>query len=176
MNKFISPRATFVLALGSALLMSACAQQPQRAPPEARAALSDKAQPERIDKTRRAELPQQVQDDLRGSPLTADRERLSSTGRAQEPRFTVQANNIEASEFFASLAADSPYSIVVHPDVKGKVSVSLKDVTIAETLAVVEDIYGYDVRESERIIRVLPAGLRSETIPLDYLSLRRIGL
>lgn len=70
---------------------------------------------------------------------------------------------------------DSPYNFAVHPDVDGMITINLKDVTLTEALDVVGDIYGYDVRRNNRMIQVFPAGLRSETISLDYLALRRMG-
>lgn len=93
-----------------------------------------------------------------------------------EPRFSIQARDMAAADFFAQLTAESPYSLVVHPQVQGRITVNLRDVTLQETLDVVQDIYGFDIRKEGRIYRVFPAGLRTETIALDYLSLRRYGI
>jgi len=159
------------LPLAISCLLMSCAHQPDRAPTEAQEALQqspqDRAKPER------AALPEDVRNSLSAN---TDSSNQSAQDVLAEPRFAVQANNVDARAFFASLAEDSPYSVVVHPDVSGNISLSLKDVTVAETLAVVQDIYGFDVRRSGRIIRIYPSGLRSETIALDYLSLRRMGL
>ncbi|MCC5851445.1 MAG: pilus (MSHA type) biogenesis protein MshL [Alkalimonas sp.] len=92
-----------------------------------------------------------------------------------EPRFNVAASQVELAEFFASLVADTDYSIAVHPDVQGRISLNLRQVTLAETLAVVEDLYGFDVRRHGRVYQVMPAGLRTETIPVNYLMLKRSG-
>src|SRR5690606_23374906 len=70
---------------------------------------------------------------------------------------------------------DSPYNIIIHPDVRGEITLSLKDVTLTETLEVVSDIFGYEIRRQDRMIRVFPAGLRTETFTLDYLSMQRSG-
>lgn len=93
-----------------------------------------------------------------------------------EPRFSIQARDMAAADFFAQLTAESPYSLVLHPQVQGRITVNLRDVTLQETLDVVQDIYGFDIRKEGRIYRVFPAGLRTETIALDYLSLRRYGI
>lgn len=161
----------YVSLLASIVLIS-CAHQPERSPREAKQALQQQGEPGSA-KPQREQLPDDVRRDLFDD---AAENPSAATDVLAEPRFTVQANNINSREFFASLAEDSPYSVVVHPDVSGTISLSLKDVTVAETLAVVQDIYGFDVRRSGRIIRIYPAGLRSETITLDYLSLRRLGL
>ncbi|MDP4529023.1 pilus (MSHA type) biogenesis protein MshL [Alkalimonas delamerensis] len=92
-----------------------------------------------------------------------------------EPRFNVAASQVELAEFFASLVVDTDYSIAVHPDVQGRISLNLRQVTLAETLAVVEDLYGFDIRRHGRVYQVMPAGLRTETIPVNYLMLKRSG-
>lgn len=158
------------LILASALLLTACAQQPDRQPVEAQAAL---AVPQTATTTERPPLPESVRASLR--PDLATRNDVSEQIMA-EPRFSVNANGINARDFFAGLAVDTPYNIVVHPEVSGTITVSLKDVTLAETLAVISDIYGYDVQRDRRMIRVFPSGLRTETIALDYLALQRMGL
>ena len=37
-----------------------------------------------------------------------------------EPRFDISVNRVYARSFFISLTKDTPYSMVVHPDVQGK--------------------------------------------------------
>ncbi|MCH8537451.1 MAG: pilus (MSHA type) biogenesis protein MshL [Alkalimonas sp.] len=92
-----------------------------------------------------------------------------------EPRFNVAAAQVELADFFASLVADSEYSIAVHPDVQGTISLNLRQVTLSEALAVVQDLYGFDIRRQNRVYQVLPAGLRTETIAVNYLMLKRSG-
>lgn len=161
---------TSIIAL-AIILLTACAQQPERKPVEAQQALQTGSGSR--GNTERPPLPESVRQSLR-----ADNAELREAGAQllAEPRFSIAANGISAKDFFAGLAADSPYNIVVHPDVTGAITVSLKDVTLTETLDVVSDIYGFEVRKENRMIRVFPAGLRSETIALDYLALRRMGL
>jgi MSHA biogenesis protein MshL len=161
-------RTGFIFA--STLLLAACAQQPDRQPVEAQAALEV---PKTSSTTERPPLPESVRATLRPDLATSGE---ISEQLLAEPRFSVNANGIDARDFFAGLAADTPYNIVVHPDVSGAITVSLKDVTLAETLEVISDIYGYDVQRDRRMIRVYPAGLRTETIALDYLALQRMGL
>ncbi|EGM68515.1 MSHA biogenesis protein MshL [Shewanella sp. HN-41] len=64
----------------------------------------------------------------------------------------------------------------MHPDVQGTISLSLKGVTLSEAIQVVEDIYGYEVSREGRVLRVFPAGMRTETFPLNYLYMERDGL
>ncbi len=96
-------------------------------------------------------------------------------GMLSEKRLEVSATSVEAKDFFTAIVKGSAYSIAIHPDVNGSVSLSLSDVTLTEALAVVQDIYGYDIRVNGNIIQVYPAGIRTETIALNYLFLKRFG-
>jgi len=163
---------TVITGLTTALLLTACVTPP----PEEQLSRADEmygGERERAEQSSRAEVPADVRAQLRRgieSPSRSDRVDL------EEPRFAVQAREVPAADFFARLTNDSPFSIVVHPDVTGAVTLNLRDVTLQETLDVVQDIYGFDIRREGRIYRVFPAGLRTETISLNYLSLRRQGI
>ncbi len=116
-------------------------------------------------------LPESVQADLMpelegNSPTAAD---------ATVKRFRVQANGVDAKAFFASLVKGSEYSVAIHPDVSGRITANLSDVTLDEALDTVRDIYGYDIARAGKVIRVFPAGLRTETIAIDYLNFTRSG-
>ncbi|MBL0563667.1 pilus (MSHA type) biogenesis protein MshL [Aeromonas hydrophila] len=93
-----------------------------------------------------------------------------------EARLRIAAHDVDAVEFFGSLFKGSRYSVAVHPGVAGLVSVELKDVTLPEVLAVVGDMYGFDVQRKGNVFHVYPAGLRTETIPVNYLMMSRRGL
>lgn len=93
-----------------------------------------------------------------------------------EPRLRIAAHDVDAVEFFGSLFKGSRYSVAVHPGVAGQISVELKDVTLTEVLAVVGDMYGFDVQRKGNVFHIYPAGLRTETIPVNYLMMSRRGL
>ena len=93
-----------------------------------------------------------------------------------EKRLRIAAHDVDAVEFFGSLFKGSRYSVAVHPGVAGSISVELKDVTLQETLATVGDMYGFDVQRKGNVFHVYPAGLRTETIPVNYLMMARRGL
>jgi len=97
-------------------------------------------------------------------------------GLLAEKRLEIAASGVAAEQFLAAIVDDSPYSIAVHPDVSGTITLNLKNVTLDETLDVIESLYGYDIRREGRVIQVYPAGIRTETIPLDYLYVKRSGI
>ncbi|MBC3766104.1 pilus (MSHA type) biogenesis protein MshL [Neptunicella marina] len=93
-----------------------------------------------------------------------------------EPRYDIKADNVEARAFFAGLMKDTPYSVAVHPDVQGTISVDLKQVTLSEVLDIASEIYGYDIKKSGKIFRIYPAGMRTETFAVNYLLMQRNGM
>ena len=136
---------------------------------QAIAASTPKAKPSAL--TPPPPLPQAVQQELSADALLGQ-----ANQGIQEKRFDVNAKDVDAKVFFASLVHDTPFSVVVHPQVTGHISLSLKAVTLSEVLQVVQDIYGYEVRREGRILRVYPAGLRTETFPVNYLYMQRQGI
>ncbi|GAB1098977.1 MAG: pilus (MSHA type) biogenesis protein MshL [Shewanella algae] len=119
-----------------------------------------------------ASLPPGVQQELNADGLLAGLAAPVQTER----RFDVSANAVDARVFFPSLVEGTPFSVAVHPQVSGNISLSLKGVTLSEALQVVQDIYGYEISREGRILRVYPAGLRTETFPVNYLYMERISL
>jgi MSHA biogenesis protein MshL len=92
-----------------------------------------------------------------------------------DKRFDVVANNAPAREVFASLADGTPYSIVVHPDVVGTLTLDLKNVTVIEALEVLRNAHGYAyAREGNRIM-ILGQGMRTRIFPVNYLTGVRRG-
>lgn len=100
---------------------------------------------------------------------------LAKQGMLNEKRLEVAATSVDAQDFFTAIVNGSAYSVAVHPDVSGTVTLNLTDVTLTEALNVVQDIYGYDIKVIGNIIQVYPAGIRTETIALNYLFLKRFG-
>lgn len=98
-----------------------------------------------------------------------------SSQRGTLKRFRIQANAVEARSFFASLVKGTEYSVAIHPAVQGNITVNLSDVTLDEVLNVVQNMYGYDVVKSGKVIQIYPAGMRTVTIPVDYLQFKRSG-
>ncbi|MGR6860559.1 pilus (MSHA type) biogenesis protein MshL [Aliivibrio salmonicida] len=117
-----------------------------------------------------ADLPASVQADL--MPV------LNMTSvEIEEPvkRFRVKANGVNAKAFFISLVKGTEYSVVIHPNVSGRITMNVNDVTLDEVLSSVEDLYGYEIVKLDRILQIYPATIRTETIPVDYLQLTRKG-
>ncbi|MFM2591044.1 pilus (MSHA type) biogenesis protein MshL [Vibrio sp. TBV020] len=115
-------------------------------------------------------LPPSVEADLMPE---LDGEELGATQTIK--RFRIKANQVDAKAFFASLVKGTEFSAAIHPEVSGSITVNLTDVSLDEVLSVVQDMYGYDIAKTGNVIQVYPAGLRTVTIPVDYLQFKRVG-
>ena len=91
------------------------------------------------------------------------------------PRFDVTVRDMEAREFFLSLMDSAGQNLVVSPEVEGKITVSLRNVTLEEVLSAVRDSYGYDFQHSSYGYRILPNQLLTRTYDLNYLNVQRSG-
>jgi len=93
-----------------------------------------------------------------------------------EPHFDLSANNSPARQVFMSLVQDTPYSMVVHPELAGTVSLHLKDVTVPEAVEALRQVYGYEYRREGKRFFILGQGLQTRMFPVNYLNFDRKGL
>ena len=99
----------------------------------------------------------------------------SVAGVDLEPRFDLNVSNAPAAQVFMSIVSGTRYSILLHPEVSGVISVSLKDVTVEEALSAIREQYGYDYRAEGTRIYVQPAGLQTRVFQVNYLPGQRRG-
>jgi MSHA biogenesis protein MshL len=92
-----------------------------------------------------------------------------------EPRFNIEVVNAPAQSFFLGLVKDTPYNMVVHPEVSGEISLDLKQVTVPEVLEMARELYGYDYRKLAAGYLVLPAALQTRMFYVNYVDLERSG-
>lgn len=160
-------RVNKVLWLCGGVLLSGCqAFSPTQVPDKAQQVLQQAAQTQPVTAAA-PEVPSAVTQDLIASGYTPQAPQL--------PRFNVAAVQADMADFFQSIVADTAYSVVLHPGVSGQITLQLKQVTLPETMAIVQQLYGCDIRQQGMVYKIYPAGLRTETIAVNYLMLQRQG-
>lgn len=92
-----------------------------------------------------------------------------------ENKYDINAQQVDALSFFSGIVQDTPFSVAIHPDVSGVISLNLKQVDLNQVFELVGELYGYDIQRKHNIYRIYPAGMRTETFSVNYLLMQRDG-
>ncbi len=103
-------------------------------------------------------------------------EPVPAVAAVPEPRLDLLVNNAQARDVFLALVADSRYSMLMHPDVSGTLSVTLRGVTVQEALESIRDVYGYDFKMDGRRITVYAPTLQTRIFTVNYPNSQRQGI
>ena len=108
---------------------------------------------------------------LAASPVTAGPGPAAAAGA----HFDLEVSDVPARAFFLGLARRGGENVVVHPLVRGNLTLSLRDVSVAQTLETVREMYGYDYRRLASGYFVMPASVQSRIYQINYLDIARLG-
>ncbi len=92
-----------------------------------------------------------------------------------EQRFDISVNNVPAEQFFLSLVDGTQYNLVIHPEVKGLITLNLRNVTIPDVMEAARDVYGFEFISTTYGFQVLPGRLRARIYQINYLNVERSG-
>lgn len=92
-----------------------------------------------------------------------------------EGRFDLSVNKAPARQVFMGLVEGSPYSMAVHPDVSGTITVSLKNVSVPEAIEAIRRANGYEYRREGNRFFILEPGMQTRMFPVNYLNFVRKG-
>ncbi|MFD3319041.1 pilus (MSHA type) biogenesis protein MshL [Alteromonas macleodii] len=116
-------------------------------------------------------------------PPQLNQELLAEVARYQalpaptsQKMFAVSANNVDVRPFFDALVEDTLYSVAVHPAVSGQISLTLKEVALEDVLTIISRMYPLDVFLEGKVIQVMPSQLKTESIPVNFLMIKRFGV
>ena len=95
--------------------------------------------------------------------------------RLGEPRFDLRVNNAFAPEVYQSIVSGTRYSVIVHPEVTGNISVNLSDVSVEEALQLIRETFGYEYQIEGNRITILPVAFQTRVFRVNYLTGQRTG-
>ena len=165
MTKMFPPGPSVGALLVASLLAGCAADRPLRTPDVSDAVRAELAAP-----TARpsAMVPTKVSDAL-AEPAP------KAMPAPAEPKLDLLVNDAQAREVFLAIVADTRYSMLMHPDVSGKLSVTLRGVTVTEALEAIRDVYGYDFKMEGRRIVVYAPSLQTRVFTINYPHALREG-
>jgi len=162
-----SGTALATLMLCSSLLTGGCAaDRPLRTPNVADAIRAELPAP--VATQAPVQVPERISDAL-AEPAPA------AVPLPPEPRIDLLVNNAQAREVFLAIVADTRYSMLMHPDVSGTLSVTLRGVTVTEALEAIRDVYGYDFKIDGRRITIYAPTLQTRIFTINYPHSQRVG-
>jgi MSHA biogenesis protein MshL len=92
-----------------------------------------------------------------------------------ETKFDLAVNNTSAQQVFMAIVSGTRYSLLVHPDVSGSISLNLKDVTVFDALEAIRELYGYEYKVDGNRIYIMPLTLQTRIFQVSYLTGTRAG-
>jgi MSHA biogenesis protein MshL len=98
-----------------------------------------------------------------------------TTPPESEQRIDIEATNRPAALFFAELGRSQGLNIVIDPLVLGSITLSLRNVTLTQVIAVLRDIYGYEFSRTSYGYRIAPNQVSTRIYRLNYLNIERTG-
>jgi len=128
------------------------------------AAVKNATQPSKQEEVNNALLP----------PLVAPTEKADG-GAPVEAKFDLAVSNTPAQQVFMAIVSGTRYSMLLHPDVSGNVSLNLKDVTVFDALEAIREMYGYEYKMDGNRIYIQPLGLQTRIFQVNYLTGQRDG-
>lgn len=103
-------------------------------------------------------------------PAAAPADRVSA-----EAKFDLSVNDTPAQQVFMAIVSGTRYSMLLHPDIDGNISLNLKDVTVFDALEAIREMYGYEYKIDGTRIYIQPLGLQTRIYQVNYLTGQREG-
>jgi MSHA biogenesis protein MshL len=92
-----------------------------------------------------------------------------------EAKFDLAVNNTPAQQVFMAIVSGTRYSMLLHPEVSGNISLNLKDVIVFDALEAIREMYGYEYKVDGTRIYIQPLGLQTRIFHVNYLTGQRDG-
>lgn len=164
--------AQLLLTLGALSTLPGCGLPPVVRSPNARDSVQAELHASRAAAATPAPAATPASAPVDTAPPRAEAPRADAT---PEPRFDLSVSGASARDVFLSMVTDTRYSMLMHPEVSGTLSVTLRGVTVREALESIRDVYGYEFKIEGRRITVFPATMQTRIFMANYLQAKRQG-
>ncbi|MFK5914179.1 MAG: pilus (MSHA type) biogenesis protein MshL [Woeseiaceae bacterium] len=172
-------KTDYLIILGMTLLLSACANQAEKKHVSALDQMIDNAFQTENTSSVNSEIEANLNiDDADIAAALLPDINLSAPGAGSidvEPRFDIKVYRANVRQFFMGLVDDSNYNMVLHPKVKGRITLDLKNVNVLDVMQLVRDVHGYDFEITATGFSVFPNAMRTRIFTLNYLNVSRSG-
>ena len=98
-----------------------------------------------------------------------------TSAKQLEQRFDLVISNAPASQVLMGIVSGTRYSMLVHQDLTGTISVNLKDVTVFEALDSLRELYGYEYKVEGTRIFIEPQAMQTRVFQVNYIVGQRKG-
>lgn len=98
-----------------------------------------------------------------------------ASAKQLEQRFDLIINNAPASQVLMGIVSGTRYSMLVHQNITGNISVNLKDVTVFEALDSIRELYGYEYKVEGTRIFIEPQSMQTRVFQVNYIVGQREG-
>jgi len=92
-----------------------------------------------------------------------------------EERFDVSVKEVDVKGFLLGLVNSTPYNIIVSPDLDFVISLQLKNVTVADILYTLTQIYPIVIEKNDNLYLASSAETTTAIYNVDYLNIHRTG-
>jgi len=148
----------FILAL-SLLLVVGCAT----APPKER--------PKTLPQPGRVPPPPPTQEKLKELVVPQKEE----AKKAEEKLFSFFARDANVEDVLLAFSKESDLNLVIDPELKGKVTIDLKRVTLKEALEAILTPLGWSFQIEEKFIKIHRPKMETRLFTLNYIATKRTG-
>jgi len=95
--------------------------------------------------------------------------------KSPERVYTFTLRDADIHEILLAISKETSFNIIVDPDVQGKVTLDLKDVTLRDALDTLTDLLDLTYKVKHNLIRVSKPALATRIFSLSYVNLKRTG-
>ncbi len=146
---------------GLVLLIAQTGCAPVKVPPSAVSA-APRLSPARTERSPEEKLPGLIVTEIEGK-------------REPERLYSFSLRDADIREVLMALSKQTSFNIVVDPDVQGRVTVDLKNVSMSEALDTLTELLDLNYRIRQNLIRVSKPAPETRIFSLQYVNLKRAG-